>query len=80
MLKMKVFRSFSTKHLTAYLPTTMSSLSEARGRIRCHMSMVNRVLLLLNIEVREDMSAAIITAIIRPLIPTTQLQGKKNVY
>lgn len=31
--------------------------------------MVKRVLLLLNMEVREDMSAAIITAIIRPRSP-----------
>ena len=33
------------------------------------MSMVKRVLLLLNMEVRDDMSAAIITAIIRPRSP-----------
>lgn len=52
-----------------YLPTTMSSLSDACRLMRCQMSIVKRVLLLLNIEVREDMRAAIITAIIRPRIP-----------
>lgn len=57
-----------------YLPTTMSSLSDACRLMRSQMSIVKRVLLLLNIEVREDMRAAIITAIIRPRIPA----GKKK--
>lgn len=52
-----------------YLPTTMSSLSDACRLMRSQMSIVKRVLLLLNIEVRDDMRAAIITAIIRPRIP-----------
>lgn len=47
----------------------MSSLSLACGLKRVQMSMVNRVLLLLKMEVREDMRAAIITAIINPRMP-----------
>lgn len=35
------------------------------------MSMVNKVLLLLKMEVREDIRAAIITAIIKPRSPET---------
>jgi len=46
-----------------------SSRSLAPGLILLQMSMVKRVLLLLKMEVREDMSAAISTAIIRPRSP-----------
>lgn len=56
--------------MMAYLPTIMSSHSEAAWRKYLHKSMVNRVLELLKMEVREDMSAANITAIIRPRRPT----------
>ena len=52
-----------------YLPTKSSSRSPAPGLSFLQMSMVKRVLLLLNMEVRDDMSAAIITAIIRPRSP-----------
>lgn len=52
-----------------YLPTTISSCSDACLRKRCHTSMANRVLLLLKIEVSELMRAAMITAIIRPRSP-----------
>lgn len=55
--------------VVTYLPTIMSSHSEARDLKLLHMSMVKMVLALLKIEVREDMRAAIITAIIRPLSP-----------
>lgn len=52
-----------------HLPTTISSCSVALLRKRCHTSMANRVLLLLKMEVRELMRAAMITAIIRPRRP-----------
>lgn len=52
-----------------YLPTIMSSHSEAARRKYLHKSMVNRVLELLKMEVSDDMRAAIITAIIRPRRP-----------
>lgn len=52
-----------------YLPTIMSSHSEADLRMYLHRSMVKMVLELLNMEVKEDMSAASMTAIIRPLRP-----------
>lgn len=54
-----------------YLPTIMSSHSEADLRMCLHRSMVKMVLELLNIEVKEDMRAASITAIIKPLRPAT---------
>lgn len=47
----------------------MSSRSVARGLMRVQMSMVNRVLLLLKMEAKEDMRAASITASIRPRKP-----------
>ena len=53
----------------AHLPTTISSCSVAFLRKRCHTSMVNRVLLLLKMEVSELMRAAMITATIRPRRP-----------
>lgn len=47
----------------------MSSHSEQRGRKCFQRSMVKMVLALLKMDVREDMRAAIITDIIRPLSP-----------
>ncbi len=55
--------------LMSYLPTIMSSHSEAVRRMFLQRSMVKMVLELLNMEVREDMRAANITAIINPLRP-----------
>lgn len=52
-----------------YLPTIMSSHSEQRGRNCFQRSMVKMVLALLKMEVKEDISAAIITDIIRPRSP-----------
>ena len=52
----------------------MSSHSEALGRRCLHRSKVKMVLELLKMEVREDMRAAIITAIIRPRRPNTHTQ------
>ena len=46
-----------------------NSLCEAFGLNRLHRSIVNNVLELLNIDVRELMMADIITAISRPLRP-----------
>lgn len=60
---------------TLYLPTTMSSCSVACGLMRVQMSIVNKVLLLLKMEAREDMRAANITASIRPRKPA-QKQGE----
>ena len=51
------------------LPTIMISNSEACFLILVQMSIANMVLLLLKMEVREDMSAAIITASIIPRAP-----------
>lgn len=52
-----------------YRPTSNSSRSPAQGRKCLQMSMVKSVLLLLKMEVSDDMSAAIITAIISPRRP-----------
>ncbi len=52
-----------------YLPTIMSSRSVAFGLMRVQMSMVNKVLLLLKMEAKDDMRAANITANIRPRKP-----------
>lgn len=49
----------------------MSSHSVAADLKVFHMSMVKMVLELLKMEVREDMRAAIITAIISPRSPKT---------
>lgn len=57
-----------------YRPTSNSSRSPARGRNCLQMSMVKSVLLLLKMEVNDDMSAAIITAIISPRRPVGQGQ------
>lgn len=53
----------------------ISSRSKACGLMRVQMSMVNRVLLLLKMEAREDMRAASITASIRPRKPARQERG-----
>lgn len=55
--------------VVTYLPTIMSSHSEARDLKVFHRSMVKMVLALLKMEVSEDMRAAIITAIIKPRSP-----------
>lgn len=52
-----------------HLPTSSSSLSEARGRCFFQMSMVKSVELLLKMDVSEDIRAAIITAIMSPRRP-----------
>lgn len=54
------------------LPTIMSSRSADCGLMRVQMSMVNRVLLLLKMEAKEDMRAANITASIRPRKPAVE--------
>lgn len=56
-------------HGLTHLPTTISSHSVERDRKVFHTSMVKIVLALLKMEVREDMRAAIITAIINPRSP-----------
>lgn len=66
------------KHATLYLPTTMSSRSVACGLIRVQMSMVNKVLLLLKMEAKEDMRAASITASIRPRKPGQKRDRKQS--
>lgn len=62
-------RKLITITLFTYLPTIMSSRSAACGRMRVQMSMVNRVLLLLKMEAKEDMRAANMTASISPRNP-----------
>lgn len=52
-----------------YLPTISSSRCEARERKRCHISIVNMVDEELNIDVNEDIRAAIMQASIRPRKP-----------
>ena len=52
-----------------YLPTMSSSVSPALVRILLQISIVNIVELLLKMEVKDDMSAAIMTASMRPLAP-----------
>lgn len=54
-----------------YLPTIICSLGEAFFLILSHMSIVNIVLLELNIEVSDDMSAANMTASIIPRAPAS---------
>lgn len=66
------------KHAALYLPTTMSSRSVACGLIRVQMSMVNKVLLLLKMEAKEDMRAASITASIRPRKPGQKHDRKQS--
>jgi hypothetical protein len=59
----------TTKTITNTRPTIISSQSFAYGRTRFQMSIVNIVLLELNIDVSDDIRAAIITANIRPRAP-----------
>lgn len=61
-----------------YLPTIMSSRSWACGLMRVQMSIVNKVLLLLKMEAREDMRAANITANIRPRRPAERDGSKEG--
>lgn len=63
----------------SYLPTIISSHSEAVRRMFLQRSMVKMVLELLNMEVKEDMRAANITAIIKPLRPW-QTHKKKMIH
>ena len=55
--------------ITKTRPTTISSISLARGRIRFQRSIVNITEHELNTEVNDDIKAAIITATMRPLAP-----------
>lgn len=57
--------------MATYLPTISNSLSVACFLIRLHMSIVNRVEALLKMDVNELITAAIITATIRPRMPVT---------
>lgn len=75
LLGIWAFRVPSPYSIWPYLPTIMSSLSDARGRMWVHRSMVKMVLELLNMEVREDMRAATITAIMSPRSPGRQKGG-----
>lgn len=59
--------------VVTYLPTNISSHSVAWDLKYFQRSMVKMVLALLKMEVREDMRAAIITAIIKPRSP-----GREN--
>lgn len=59
----------------SYLPTIICSRGDAFFLILSQMSMVNMVLLELNIEVNEDMRAANITA---SIIPRAPVNGKAN--
>ena len=61
----------ATRKMTKVRPTTSSSVSEGRVRTSGQMSIVNIVEEELKMEVREDISAAIITASIRPRAPET---------
>lgn len=64
-----IFCGVAACSVVTYLPTIMSSHSDAWDLKLFHRSMVKMVLELLKMEVREDMRAAIITAIIRPRSP-----------
>ena len=68
----------ATRKMTKVLPTTSSSVSEGLFLTLVQMSMVKIVEEELKIEVREDMSAAIITASIRPRAPVREGFKKKN--
>ena len=56
-----------------HLPTTRSSPSEDPGCKRFHISMVKSVLALLNTDVRELISAAIMAANISPFSPDDKM-------
>lgn len=59
-----------TKTKTKIRPTIINSQSLAFGLARFQISIVNNVELELKIDVNDDMSAAIMTANIRPRAPT----------
>ena len=59
----------ATRKMTNVLPTTNSSVSDGLLLIRVQMSIVKIVEDELNIEVKEDIRAAIITASISPRAP-----------
>lgn len=59
-----------------HLPTIISSHSDALDLKVFHTSMVKIVLELLKMEVKEDMRAAIITAIIKPRSPGRENQQR----
>ena len=63
----------TTKIRTNTRPTTINSISLARGLTRFHKSIVNITEHELNTEVREDINAAIITATIRPRAPAKKI-------
>ena len=63
----------ATRKMTKVRPTTSSSVSEGRVRTSGQMSIVNIVEEELKMEVREDISAAIITASIRPRAPVVDI-------
>jgi len=75
--------------ITKTRPTTISSISFARGRIRFQRSIVNITEHELNTEVNDDIKAAIITATMRPLAPAEykfklnilwHINNKMNLY
>ena len=63
----------ATRKMTKVRPTTSSSVSEGRVRTSGQMSIVKIVEEELKMEVREDISAAIITASIRPRAPVVDI-------
>ena len=64
----------ATRKMTNVLPTTNSSVSDGLLLIRVQMSIVKIVEDELNIEVKEDIRAAIITASISPRAPECKQQ------
>ena len=60
----------ATRTMTKVLPTTRSSVSEGLFLTRVQMSMVKMVEEELKMEVRDDIKAANITAIMAPRMPT----------
>lgn len=55
--------------ILTYLPTIINSTSDDLVRILLQISIVKIVLALLKIDVKDDMRADIMTAIIKPLRP-----------
>lgn len=70
---------YSELCLVTYLPTNISSHSDALALKLFHRSMVKMVLELLKMEVREDMRAAIITAIISPRRPAREKRTETGI-
>lgn len=66
--------------LLTYLPTISNSLSVDCFLIRFHISMVKRVDALLKMDVKELITAAIITATIRPRMPVLEFLKLVVVY